>query len=227
MPKHIQSADVEALRREFTYDKKRGILIRTSTGKPAGCQGENSGNRVQTKQGKLMARSIIASIVSGEFVPSVKVLHKNGDIYDDRFENLQIIPKDKHICGNCREILPRDKFFHRERSPSGLESYCKECKLSTTRDARLIYEHKKRLNLFGLTDAQFDIMAKAQNHACAICRSPQTAKRLAIDHCHETGKVRGLLCHKCNTALGKFNDDPQRVIRAAQYLLGKLDYRTL
>lgn len=174
-----------------------------------------------------MARSIIASIVTGDFVPSVRIMHKNEDIYDDRFENLFIIPKDKHRCGNCHQILPRNRFYVRNKSSSGLESYCKDCKLDTSRTKRLEYEHNRRLEQFGLSAEQFEIMARAQSHTCAICKSPQTAKRLAIDHCHETGKVRGLLCQKCNTALGKFNDDPQRVLRAAQYLLGKLDYRYL
>lgn len=74
------------------------------------------------------------------------------------------------------------------------------------------------------TLAQLDAMYAASNGCCQICGGVQQGfkngkpKNLAIDHCHKTGNVRGLLCTKCNTALGHFNDDPALLMRAIDYL---------
>ena len=60
-------------------------------------------------------------------------------------------------------------------------------------------------------------MVEDQQCKCKICgNKPQ--KPLHVDHCHETKKVRGLLCHQCNVALGHMNDDPQRLEKAISYL---------
>lgn len=71
----------------------------------------------------------------------------------------------------------------------------------------------------------YDAMLQAQNGVCRICKRPERVKsrngsimRLAIDHCHVTGAVRGLLCNGCNTALGKANDDPHLLRAMADYL---------
>ena len=60
-------------------------------------------------------------------------------------------------------------------------------------------------------------MLSKQNGACAICKQV-SQETLAIDHCHTTGKVRGLLCRKCNTGLGNYDDEPSRLREAAAYL---------
>lgn len=79
-------------------------------------------------------------------------------------------------------------------------------------------------NKFGISEQQYQEMEKAQNFVCAICKEPEkTARkgipqRLAIDHCHETNHVRGLLCVNCNTALGKFNDNKFLLESAISYL---------
>lgn len=64
-------------------------------------------------------------------------------------------------------------------------------------------------------------MLEGQNHVCAICSRPETrgkTKYLSVDHCHTTGKVRGLLCAKCNTVLGYMNDNPDYLTKAMEYL---------
>lgn len=73
----------------------------------------------------------------------------------------------------------------------------------------------------GLDEVE-DLLA-AQDYKCAICRRPEDAgggwiARLHVDHSHATGKVRGLLCMHCNTAIGKFGDDPEVLKRALYYL---------
>jgi hypothetical protein len=76
------------------------------------------------------------------------------------------------------------------------------------RKARLARDH-------GLTVEEYDAIEAAQDGRCAICRQD---KPLVVDHCHESGKVRGLLCHLCNRAIGFLGDDPIIVGQAAAYL---------
>jgi len=64
----------------------------------------------------------------------------------------------------------------------------------------------------------YKAMLAAQNEVCAICLGVDIDRRLAIDHDHETGVVRGLLCLGCNRLLGRFKDDPALFERAAAYL---------
>jgi len=67
---------------------------------------------------------------------------------------------------------------------------------------------------------EVEAVEKYQKHRCAICKRPVTdfKTRLAIDHCHTTGLVRGLLCWHCNRAIGGFRDDIDKIIAAAAYL---------
>lgn len=71
---------------------------------------------------------------------------------------------------------------------------------------------------YGISLEQYDALFAAQKGACAICAKPPGARRLAVDHCHTTKAIRGLLCVQCNTAIGKLNDDPELLRRAIAYL---------
>jgi hypothetical protein len=76
--------------------------------------------------------------------------------------------------------------------------------------------------LYGLNSVTLPAFYAAHDHCCDICGgtdSPtQWGHRLHIDHDHETGRLRGLLCHGCNTAIGLLGDDPERLRRAINYL---------
>lgn len=86
-----------------------------------------------------------------------------------------------------------------------------------------VFEWKLR-NVYGIDMRQFLELDKSQGYCCAICNVPWSSigcekfRRPHIDHCHETGVVRGLLCHHCNAAIGHLKDDPEIVVRAAIYL---------
>lgn len=90
-------------------------------------------------------------------------------------------------------------------------------------------EQKRRSDLrnkFKMTLEEYNIILESQNFVCAICHQPETAKGnngnikpLAVDHCHSTGKIRGLLCMFCNTGLGKFKDDVVSLQSAVDYIL--------
>lgn len=74
---------------------------------------------------------------------------------------------------------------------------------------------------YGLSKEQYSNFLVIQNYVCAICQNPEVPsykKRLSVDHDHNTGQVRGLLCHACNTALGKFKDSLELLESAVQYL---------
>ncbi len=79
---------------------------------------------------------------------------------------------------------------------------------------------KWNLKKFGLTPEQYDEMFLNQKGLCAICErhSSNFKRRLAVDHCHHTGKVRGLLCASCNSGLGKLQDDVDYLQSAILYL---------
>lgn len=85
---------------------------------------------------------------------------------------------------------------------------------------KLRNSHLKRN--FNITVEEYNQMFKEQNGVCAICGSPEVSDRnfnLCIDHDHETGKIRGLLCNKCNRGLGYFLDNPKILENALKYLL--------
>jgi hypothetical protein len=74
---------------------------------------------------------------------------------------------------------------------------------------------------YGMTVEEYEVFEEKQKSLCAICKQPENARyfrRLCVDHDHETGKIRGLLCHMCNTGLGKFADDVELLRAATIYL---------
>ena len=87
--------------------------------------------------------------------------------------------------------------------------------------------NKTLLNKYGITLEQYEELFEKQGGVCALCKKPETARRnkkaeggerLAVDHCHDTGVVRGLLCFKCNTAIGALGDTQEAAVRAMNYL---------
>jgi formate dehydrogenase maturation protein FdhE len=71
---------------------------------------------------------------------------------------------------------------------------------------------------FWMTLLEYQKMFDAQNGVCAICGSPPGKKSLAVDHCHSTGLIRGLLCSMCNRSLGGFRDSQELLASAIRYL---------
>jgi len=139
-------------------------------------------------------------------------------------------------CRTCHEEKPLEESFY--RTPKGVDGFfstCKKChnqRVSTRRrertreDPAAATARNRRTSLrqlYGITPEDFDRMMEDQGGVCRICGNAQeggnqNAAKLHVDHCHETGKVRGLLCTCCNTALGKFRDDPALLRAAADYL---------
>ena len=134
-------------------------------------------------------------------------------------------------CSKCGETKSVDEFYRRKDRPSLLVSQCKSCRKTDSKNRRKpLQQRKYKLKiLYGLTEEDYEDMLKEQGGVCAICKQEETAKsnagypkNLAVDHCHNTGKVRGLLCHNCNIAIGKLKDDVGLLESALKYLKEKL-----
>ncbi len=116
-------------------------------------------------------------------------------------------------CVSCNIEKPKTEFpkFSRKVPLTG------ECKVCRERS-----KHIKRR--YGINIKEYNELLELQGGKCKICNTDKpgraTDKFFTIDHCHKTLKVRGLLCHKCNTALGLFDDDIERIEIAINYLKG-------
>jgi hypothetical protein len=120
-------------------------------------------------------------------------------------------------CHRCKELQPIDNFnFCRSRTDG---------RSATGRICWAAYQSEKQLfSKYGLTVQQYQELLTTQGHSCAICNSTDGMLRLGrklrlnVDHCHRTGKVRGILCTSCNNGLGRFRDNPDLLLKAADYL---------
>lgn len=106
-------------------------------------------------------------------------------------------------------------------TPSGVK-VCLGCKRENGLKYRIANREninfKNRVDRYGINFAHFVALYDAQDGCCAICKREITKEKCRIDHDHDTGKVRGLLCVSCNTGLGLFQDSPDVLSSAAGYL---------
>jgi hypothetical protein len=77
---------------------------------------------------------------------------------------------------------------------------------------------KFRERKYGLRQSAYALLIHTQGNKCVICGASPNGKPLAVDHCHETRRVRGLLCQQCNLGLGRFKDNTDLLLAAAAYL---------
>jgi hypothetical protein len=136
-------------------------------------------------------------------------------------------------CTACSETKPLDAFSPHPKASDGRRSQCKRClskKAMAWRDSnreRSLDSHLRRT--FGITLEQYKSLLELQDGGCAVCgvvpdvaievqRKQGIATRLVVDHCHDTGRVRGLLCASCNKGIGHLRDDPALLRLAVQYL---------
>lgn len=109
-------------------------------------------------------------------------------------------------CPRGQHDVPISGFTKHSKRKDGLASYCKSCrrKIHVTR-------------FYNLTEAEYIQMKADQANCCAICGKPPKSQELSVDHDHETGEVRGLLCTPCNRAIG-FVDKIDWFKSACKYL---------
>lgn len=87
-------------------------------------------------------------------------------------------------------------------------------------DAKVLSRRWHRENKYGCTHKELLQMLTEQGNGCAACHAPITEETLHVDHCHSTGRIRGLLCRACNLSLGQGHDDLQRMRSLVVYLEG-------
>lgn len=109
---------------------------------------------------------------------------------------------------------PSRKEYHRKRYHE-VRKHDPEYRAKASRRAVAAY----RLDRYNIDAEAFAIMLEEHDGVCGICKKPPKKGLLCIDHCHKTGRVRGLLCRNCNTAIGLLEDDPGLLGDALEYLL--------
>jgi hypothetical protein len=82
----------------------------------------------------------------------------------------------------------------------------------------LFHKHPQLKRNYGITGNDYLMMLEECDWSCEVCGGSDDDKHLAVDHCHTTGEVRGLLCQNCNQALGKLKDNPDLIRRLAEYV---------
>jgi Autographiviridae endonuclease VII len=147
------------------------------------------------------------------------------------------------FCSTCEETKPVAEFNKQPGVKDGLRRECRECeskrfkafyatnlqtqrardrkRYPTEREMRSNAHYKRK---YGISIEEYQRMLEQQNGVCAICHQAESvtwkgrAIPLAVDHCHKTGKVRGLLCNRCNRVLSLFDDDIEVMKSAINYL---------
>ena len=119
-------------------------------------------------------------------------------------------------CKDCNREFEEKSFYNKGNGKRG--NLCHSCRYRKRNK-----EYKTRHNIknggYEINTIDYLLMLKKQNNLCAICNNVcSTGKSLAIDHDHTTGRIRGLLCFRCNAALGMLKDSPEIIRAALRYL---------
>ena len=144
----------------------------------------------------------------------------------------------KH-CLKCDTIKSKSEFYIHKKN--GLSAYCKTCSKKQVKEYRennpekikSLREKYKKIRIeirkpaerkyhlktkYGITELEYKEMYDKQNGNCALCNKNVEYKKLHVDHCHKSGRIRGLLCSNCNLALGNFKDNIEVLKKAIDYL---------
>lgn len=211
---------VDEVKRKISYNPQTGIFHwrvdaakNVKAGTEAGCikasrhdKSENHLSYRYIRIGHEIPASRIAWVLSYGEWPNGKLRFKDGNTLNLRIDNLEL--------SNCLF----DKYDHSDR----------EQRNAYLREHRRIYgktwKDSDLKRQFGISLEEYQALSDAQGHKCAICGEPETATRngktkmLAVDHCHSSSKIRGLLCAACNQGIGKLKDDPDILRAAARYI---------
>jgi len=145
------------------------------------------------------------------------------------------------VCTKCKEEKPLEMYPKSKMHKDGRRRHCRVCVNAANKERyknpeirermkqSTVSWHRKNpdawkqaylLRTYNITLSEYEELLAKQGGVCALCRTSETISRgtLAVDHCHETGKIRGLLCFKCNTGIGALGDSVEGLERALSYL---------
>lgn len=156
-----------------------------------------------------------------KFCPKCKIKKSKSEFY----RNISTKDNSSYWCKSCNK-----KYRKEHDQTSNRKEYVKEWQKKNRKNnpeklARILRKSKLK-SLYNITIEEFDKILESQGGKCAICDSidPGSHGRFNVDHNHETGKVRGLLCDVCNRGLGNFRDNMDILVKAIKYLnKGALD----
>ena len=127
-------------------------------------------------------------------------------------EPLSLFPDALRPCSVCRQSFPRTEFYPDKSVRDGLHSACRKCANEKVKRWRRNY-------LYGLTPGDFDRLVAEQDNKCACCgRDMGDGRNRHLDHCHDTNRVRALLCRQCNIGIAMAQHDTDRLRQMIAYL---------
>jgi hypothetical protein len=145
--------------------------------------------------------------------PSRKCPSCGIDLYYVNKRNLLKAEEGKSVCNSCKFYGTQNPSYRKAPHNKGVFTLTEP-----ERKRKAWVRHLKRD--FGISEKEYDALLESQGGRCKICKTPRTElnRPLYIDHCHNSNKIRGLLCHKCNTGLGLFNENVDILSSAMEYL---------
>jgi hypothetical protein len=182
--------------------------------------------KTKTKRVKLLvAEAFIENPMDFKFVVNI-----NKDKYDNDVSNLKwthsiddlfhMNDKERE-CTECREIKPISKFSKRNNRSIGIQSKCINCTSISNKKRRLKdpdkYRDKYYKTSYNSSLDEYNNLLNSQGGGCAICKT--NSNKMCMDHCHDTMKIRGVLCDRCNRGIGLLRDDVDVLLSAYKYLL--------
>lgn len=207
---------LDRLRELLSFDETTGVFVWRTKRPGKGKQGERAGRInpngyrcIRIDGQDYYAQHLSYFLKTGEFPTLGRIGSKDGNPDNCAWDNLTF----KAYRHGPRAEVGEKRNWH----------------LLTRAEKSGYYRASSLRKAFGITIDQFNAMLLAQNGVCKICGRPETvtwqgeARQLSVDRCHKTGRIRGLLCTNCNNGLGRFEDNPVWLRKAAEHVEAEPD----
>ena len=126
------------------------------------------------------------------------------------------------LCRKCKIRKSVERFCKNKRMVDGFDRICRSCKSKANKKyypkGKSGHKDARLQRMYGISLDDFNDMYEEQRGVCKLCGAEGKTKGLSVDHCHKTGRVRGLLCISCNTFLGKIESNPSLLSNITGYL---------